>query len=135
MDNNDFKKRLESIQGITLSAVDTSKFNSSVLHMKQENVRIDKSFDEIINANAKRNRAVIETAENTKQINDKVKSIEETVSAERLERKNADNELQGTIDNIRKAQRFANLKALIVGIACAAAGVAFTIIATKCGWL
>lgn len=96
---------------------------------------ISREMDGIAKENAKHHQAVLDTAKNTKEISDKVKSIEGTVSTEREERKSADTELQNAIERIRKAQRFANIKALIVGIVCAAAGVLLSIIAKGYGLL
>ena len=96
---------------------------------------MNRTIDALHSVEAKRNSVPLEIAKNTKQINEKVKSIDENVSAERSERKTADIELQKAIDEVRRIQRLANIKALAVGIICAAAGVLFSIIAKEHGLL
>lgn len=138
MDDQQFKEQLSKMQD-TLDAA--TKMNFSVpeieTHVIDTSVirRMNRKMDILATEESKRHMAVFDTAKNTKRISDSVQSIDELISSERTLRENADKEIQARIDKIIKSQRFNGIKDLLIAIIGAAIGVAFTVFATRHGWL
>lgn len=138
MDDQQFKDQLSKMQE-TLDAapdmkfsvpeIETPVFDTSVIR------RLNRKMDVLAAEESNRHMAVFDTAKNTKNINTNVKSIEELMNSERTQIESADKEIQERIDHIIKSQRFSGVKDLLIAIIGAAIGVAFTVFATRHGWL
>ena len=85
MDDFNFLNGIQNMQKAALSIDQIQNINRNFA-----NAKLDACAQDAINAKARRDGAIMDTAENTKQINEKVESIDKSLIRESEERKQAD---------------------------------------------
>lgn len=85
--------------------------------MKSASQNLNEENLKYMNARAERDRAILQTADNTNQINDKVKSIDESLIKEQKIREKADKQNHDESEKWHKIDFTIGLLGLLVGIA------------------